>query len=148
MMHTQGLTKLIEECGELVQIAAKKQAFMNTDSHPDGKESMKVRLEEEIADVLAACAFVIENFNLHKIRIGQRKKIKLNTFRTWNLRAKNITLNSLEEQRLFEANMKSKHPLFPLGKSKVSGIEEVVYFSAGTQHRWISWQEARILLKE
>ena len=39
MMHCDGLTKLIEECGELVQIAAKKQAYFDTDTHPDGKGS-------------------------------------------------------------------------------------------------------------
>lgn len=33
MMSANGLTKLVEECGELVQICAKKMAYYNSDEH-------------------------------------------------------------------------------------------------------------------
>lgn len=83
-MHCNGLTKLIEECGELSQIASKKQAFMNTDTHPDGKGSMKKRLEEEMADVIAACVLVAENFGLNQDFLEQRALKKLALFRSWH----------------------------------------------------------------
>ncbi len=35
-MTANGLTKLLEELGELAQVAAKKQAYFHTDAHPDG----------------------------------------------------------------------------------------------------------------
>lgn len=83
-MHCNGLTKLIEECGELSQIASKKQAFMNTDTHPDGKGSMKKRIEEEMADVIAACVLVAENFGLDQDHLEQRALKKLALFRKWH----------------------------------------------------------------
>ena len=67
-MANKGLTKLNEELCELGQIAAKKTAYMDTDHHPDG-ESLKERMEDETADVLAAITFVVEKFDLnYKLR--------------------------------------------------------------------------------
>lgn len=76
-MDKMGLTKMIEECGELIQIAAKKQAFMDTDDHPDGKGSMKRRLEEEIADVSATTTYVADKLGLDKQAIFDRMLFKL-----------------------------------------------------------------------
>ena len=84
MMHCDGLTKLIEECGELAQIAATKQAYFDTDTHPDGKGSMKRRLEEEMADVIAACVFVAEKFGLDDKFLETRMQKKLALFRSWD----------------------------------------------------------------
>ena len=84
MMHCDGLTKLIEECGELSQIAAKKQAYFNTDIHPDGKGSMKRRMEEEMADVMAACIFVAEKFGLDQEFLEARVQKKLALFKSWD----------------------------------------------------------------
>jgi len=78
-MDKKGLTKLIEECGELIQIAAKKSAYMNDTIHPDG-QNIDARLEEEIADVLASIKFVSEKFNLNNGLIEYRKMNKLNMF--------------------------------------------------------------------
>ena len=83
-MHCNGLTKLIEECGELSQIASKKQAFMDTDTHPDGKGSMKKRIEEEMGDVFAACILVAENFSLDQDFLEKRVQKKLTLFRSWH----------------------------------------------------------------
>ena len=85
MMRCDGLAKLIEECGELVQIAeiaAKKQAYFDTDTHPDGKGSMKRRLEEEMADVMAACVFVAEKFGLDGEFLEARTQKKLALFKS------------------------------------------------------------------
>ena len=83
-MHSDGLTKLIEECGELIQIAAKKQAYLYTDEHPDGAGSMKVRLEEEAADVLAAITFIIRTQSLNGEHIRTRAAKKLARFTMWH----------------------------------------------------------------
>lgn len=83
-MSNKGLTKLVEECCELGQISSKKIAYMETDVHPDGKGSMELRLEDEVADVLAAIAFVIGKFGLNKQRIDQRATEKYETFTRWD----------------------------------------------------------------
>ena len=71
-----GLLKLQEECGELIQISAKKSAFISADFYPDGT-NMKTRLEEEIADVLAALSFVSNEMQLDESRIEERLDSKL-----------------------------------------------------------------------
>ena len=83
-MAGNGLVKLIEECGELSQIAAKKMAYPDVDDHPDGKGSMKLRMEEEIADVIAACGFISEKFNLDSDAILKRATVKHNLFNKWD----------------------------------------------------------------
>jgi len=83
-MVANGLVKLIEECGELQQIAAKKLAYFNTDLHPDGMGPMSVRLEEEIADVIAASIFITQTFQLNEDRIGDRVELKLKRFQAWH----------------------------------------------------------------
>jgi len=83
-MYAAGLAKLLEELGELSQIAAKKLAYPNTDDHPDGAGSMRLRLEDEIGDVLAAIDFVSGKFRLNARRILDRKAEKLGRFREWD----------------------------------------------------------------
>lgn len=83
-MTNKGLNKLMEECGELVQIAAKKAAYMHTDEHPDGAGSMVERLEDEIADVMAASLFVSIIMGLDWARIQKRRDKKVEQFAVWN----------------------------------------------------------------
>jgi len=84
MMEKNGLAKLVEECGELVQVAAKKMAYMDTDAHPDG-QSLRLGLEHEIADVIAACHFVRETFDLDMVAILKRAEEKHAQFSRWHL---------------------------------------------------------------
>lgn len=77
----KGLGKLIEECAELSTVAAKKLNYMDIDVHPDGKGSLKERLEDEIADVMAAVNIVTENFDLNQIKIHNRLQEKKILFR-------------------------------------------------------------------
>lgn len=79
-----GLTKLIEGCGEVIQVAAKKIAFMHTDDHPDGAGSIKARMEDELADLLAAVLFVTESFALDESRMSERAEKKYELFTTWH----------------------------------------------------------------
>ncbi len=81
---SKGLLKLTEECGELIQIASKKMAFMDTDVHPDGAGSMSERLENEIGDVLAITRHAAEQLLLDIPRIENRMHEKLKNFRKWN----------------------------------------------------------------
>lgn len=80
----RGLTKLIEETGELQQVVGKKLAYFDTDEHPDGKGSLKERMEEEIADVMAIIEFVTIEFGLDEGRIHERSEKKLNLYKEWN----------------------------------------------------------------
>jgi NTP pyrophosphatase (non-canonical NTP hydrolase) len=82
-MSNDGLTKLMEECGELTQVAAKMIAFPN-DNHPDGGPPLRQRLEEEIADVCAAVAFVADILKLDANRIMTRGDQKRAMFEEWH----------------------------------------------------------------
>ena len=82
-MHNNGLTKLQEECGELIQVCAKKSTYINAEIHPDGS-NMKDRLEEEIADVLASCDLVLELHGLDAMKIANRRLSKLQIFKKWH----------------------------------------------------------------
>jgi NTP pyrophosphatase (non-canonical NTP hydrolase) len=83
MMSHNGLTKLLEECGELSQVAAKLIAFPD-DNHPDGNGSLRFRLEDEAADVMAAIGFVIHTLGLDEDRILNRAASKMDKFKEWN----------------------------------------------------------------
>lgn len=78
-----GLAKLLEESGELQQVIGKLVAYPDG-AHPDGT-NLTDRLHDEIADVLAACSFVIEsNKALDAGRIDTRFLRKLARFRGWH----------------------------------------------------------------
>lgn len=90
MMSANGLTKLIEECGELIQICAKKLAYYDTDDHPDGKGSMEARMIEEMGDVMAAISFVGRKFHLNVDAVLDRADKKINLFLEWDNSSDNI----------------------------------------------------------
>lgn len=83
-MAAQGVAKLIEECGELTQILGKKLAYWSTDEHPDGSGSISARLCDEIADVMAACLFVVNTLELDDDYIDSRCGRKLAQFIAWH----------------------------------------------------------------
>ena len=62
-MSGDGRIKLAEECGELVQVLMKTQAYPNSTIHPDGS-NLRDRLTEEIGDVLAAIELVCSTHKL------------------------------------------------------------------------------------
>lgn len=81
-MHNKGLTKLMEECGELIQILAKKLAYIDTDIHL-GDNPIKHRMEDEIADVVAAITFVVEQFDLDVPYMSTRANKKIELYEKW-----------------------------------------------------------------
>lgn len=81
--HCPGLSKLIEEAGEVQQVAGKIIGFGSLGVHWDGSD-LRQRLEDEIADCIAATDFVVEVNNLDWDRIEARRRAKLATFRGWH----------------------------------------------------------------
>lgn len=83
-MPNRGMNKLMEECGELITMLAKKSAF------PEGPHpSLKIKdidqsIEDEIGDVLAAITFVRNKLNLSDHDIEARATAKYNLFLDWD----------------------------------------------------------------
>ena len=80
-LPNDGLIKLAEECGELVQ-AAMKRITCSDETHWDGS-NLKERLEDEIADVMAASSIVTANLHLDQERMIERSKQKIALFTYW-----------------------------------------------------------------
>lgn len=83
MMTAKGIAKLIEEMGELNQVLGKRLAYYTTEDHPDGGLPLNERMEDEIADVLAACSLVMLLHGLDDARIQVRTAVKLELFLKW-----------------------------------------------------------------
>jgi len=79
-----GISKLIEECGEVGQVCGKLIGTGGATAHWDGGEDLKVRLETELGDLLAAISFVIDNNQLNREAIKKRREKKLETFAKWH----------------------------------------------------------------
>jgi len=82
-MALNGLAKLTEEFGEVLQVVGKLQNYPGG-KHPDGKGNLFLRLEEEIADAKAAIDFVIDSLQLNHRNIDARAEIKLELFQKWH----------------------------------------------------------------
>lgn len=78
-----GLSKLVEEAGEVAQVVGKIIGAGGATIHFDGT-SWRTRLEDEIADLMAACHFVIERNQLDATRITERTAKKLALFQQWH----------------------------------------------------------------
>lgn len=89
-MQQNGLAKLCEECGELSQVVGKMIQYpelqLKAGEHPDGT-CLRDRLEQEMADVMAAIEFVQRKLKLSKAVIDTRAAIKLNMFEEWSRKA-------------------------------------------------------------
>ncbi len=92
MLEKNGLVKLVEECGELIQIASKKMARMDSDEHWDSAGSIRERMEDEMGDVMAAMRTVTANFGLDTARIMKRRREKEKLFLEWLLETNDAEL--------------------------------------------------------
>jgi NTP pyrophosphatase (non-canonical NTP hydrolase) len=79
-----GLSKLIEELGEVAQVAGKLIATGGEPGHWDGT-NLRTRIEDELADLEAAITFVLEHNDLDAGRVAERRAAKLRQFRDWHL---------------------------------------------------------------
>lgn len=78
-----GLSKLAEECGELVQVIGKLMGTRGHIDHWDGTDLL-VRLVEEMGDVRAALIFACEANDISKAKVHQRADTKLAMFWAWH----------------------------------------------------------------
>jgi NTP pyrophosphatase (non-canonical NTP hydrolase) len=78
VISNNGLAKVIEECGELIQVCAKRIASNKFETN-DSQKLDKI-IEEEIADVLASTEFLIAHLKLNKDNIKSRSISKLKTY--------------------------------------------------------------------
>lgn len=78
-----GLSKLAEEAGEVVQVIGKLMGTHGKAYHWDGTD-LRARLIEEIADVMAACEFVIRQNQLGD-GVTVRFMQKLALFNKWHV---------------------------------------------------------------
>lgn len=85
-----GLSKLNEECGELVQVIGKLLATGGSVEHWEG-EPLDERLTDELADVQAAIHFVLEHNGerIDRERWRARVVLKLSTFNQWHQAQRN-----------------------------------------------------------
>lgn len=77
-----GIGKLVEESGEVQQVAGKLLGTGGQHLHWDGTNLVE-RLEDELADLQAAIDFVIAQNKLNAGRVEARRIEKLATFRLW-----------------------------------------------------------------
>jgi len=80
----KGIYKVVEECGELIQVCGKLGPFPSG-VHPDGAGDLRLRLQEELADVIAACMYMQEANGLDAKLMDARVVVKLDKFRYWGL---------------------------------------------------------------
>jgi NTP pyrophosphatase (non-canonical NTP hydrolase) len=78
-----GLSKLIEECGEVGQVAGKLIATGGVPAHWDGS-NLRERLLEELADLRAAITFVAQVNQLGDDVMNARAQKKLDQFWAWH----------------------------------------------------------------
>jgi len=78
-----GISKLIEEAGEVQQVCGKLIATGGVEEHWDGS-NLRARLEEEVADLTAALAFVgqVNNLDIHRVEVRAAEKLEL--FHKWH----------------------------------------------------------------
>ncbi len=76
-----GLSKLSEECGEVVQVIGKLMGTQGSVHHWDGT-NLRDRLIEEIGDCWAACAFAAMQNDIYN-EVVERMQMKLTLFEKW-----------------------------------------------------------------
>jgi hypothetical protein len=81
--HWPGVSKVLEECGELGQVLGKLLALNGATAHWDGSD-LRLRLVEEVADVYAALDFLCEANGLDRLFIDGRVQAKRALFRRWH----------------------------------------------------------------
>lgn len=79
-----GYCKVLEECGELTAVLGKLGPYPDGE-HPDGAGNLIRRIEEELADVIAACTYFKDENGLDTQFIADRIERKLQTYREWVL---------------------------------------------------------------
>jgi NTP pyrophosphatase (non-canonical NTP hydrolase) len=85
-MSNNGRAKLVEEFGEALQVVGKIDGMGGDIDTPhwDGKGPLRTRLEDELADSIAAIQFAVWKHGLDDDRIVKRAEEKLALFQFWD----------------------------------------------------------------
>lgn len=83
-----GLAKVVEECGELMQVLGKLIATNGETVHYDGSD-LRERVMEELADLDAAMIFFTVYNGLDHLGMEKRSEQKLDLFTQWHTEAEN-----------------------------------------------------------
>lgn len=78
-----GISKLVEECGEVAQVCGKLMGTRGQVQHYDGT-NLKERLEQELGDLVAAIGFVGLHCDVDTAAIEERADEKLALFEKWH----------------------------------------------------------------
>jgi NTP pyrophosphatase (non-canonical NTP hydrolase) len=78
-----GLSKLIEECGEVLQVAGKIIGAEGETLHWDGTD-LRERLTKEMGDLIAAVEYVTVKNELDIAAMRAQADSKLTLFRRWD----------------------------------------------------------------
>ncbi len=78
-----GISKLVEESGELLQVCGKLIASRGKIEHWDGS-NLSDCMHDKMGDVLAALQFVAEHCGLDLSRIYERRDAKFARFNVWH----------------------------------------------------------------
>lgn len=78
-----GLSKLIEECGEVQQIAGKLMQ-VGGDSDHWSESDLRQRMQDELGDLMAAVSIFVETSGLDKQAIWSRANEKHDLFEKWH----------------------------------------------------------------
>lgn len=81
-MTHNGLSKLIEECGEVLQVAGKLLQYPEGE-HPDGKGDLLMRLQHEMGDTVAAMSYVCLRLDISQDAVEDHAAAKFALFRQW-----------------------------------------------------------------
>jgi NTP pyrophosphatase (non-canonical NTP hydrolase) len=82
-----GMSKLIEECGEVLQLAGKLIATGGAVEHWDGS-NLRERLIEELADLAAAVTYFTQTNGLETQEFHDRRRAKVELFKKWETEQK------------------------------------------------------------
>lgn len=82
--HWPGLSKLIEEAGEVLQVVGKIIAVDGASHHWDGGPDLDLCLMDELGDLWAAIEFVISANALDPQYVFARYEKKLGLFEQWH----------------------------------------------------------------
>lgn len=78
-----GVSKLVEETGELQQVLGKLMGSRGDIDHWSG--NLRDKLHEELGDVLAACRFLIDHCDLDERTILNQFSTKYQVFTQWHV---------------------------------------------------------------
>lgn len=81
--HLPGISKMVEEYGEVLQILGKIQGRGDLGIHWDG-QNLKESLENEMSDVAAANHFLATKLQLNTPRMLERAEKKIKLFNRWH----------------------------------------------------------------